>query len=236
MDLNQSQENQDLSKAFLNQTISDINQTLINYPEHPILLSQLGFIQMANGMKKDAINTYEKLKILSPNRHVNLMDLGNLYLSNKQFDNALLEFDQVYKMDTTYKLALVNKAYCHSVMANYIESNKTLEKLSVKSTIANLDKCTEVYRLNNNYNGLLFKLSNSNFKADPDYTPNTFLRWVQIAAIQKNNPEIEKAIITYLKYFYIDYDKNEIQKLITSIQTGKQPPEAFYKKFESIWW
>ncbi len=234
-EINKSPEDQ--RKEILDQVIFQNKELLKKYPSHPILLSQLGFLFLASGNLSEAINTYKSLKKIAPNRHINLMDLGMFYLRNKQFGEALEQFSEVFKMDETYKLALISKAYCYSAQGDIVNSNKILDSLEYLTIIENLDKCTDLYRINNNYGGLLKKLSNYNLVGVSGVTPNSFLRRVQLAVLLGEKSEVKKAVYSYLKYFFLKYDQRDVDELISNIQTGKLPPEAFYKKFENdIWW
>lgn len=236
VDILNSKESTIYKQKYYKSTVSNLKKSLRECPQHPVLLAQLGFVNMSFGQINQAINTYLELKKIAPKRHVNLMDLGTIYLQNQQYEEALQQFEEVYQIDSTYKLALVNKAYCLTLMQNFNESDITLNQIDKPTLLAHLDKCTEIYRLNNNYLRLMKRLSFTNINTNIGYTANGFLRWLQLAVILGDKEEISKSIKTFVAYYYLETKKNEIEDMIDGIQNHKLTPETFYEKFKDTWW
>lgn len=116
---------------------SNFKNALKDYPEHPILLSQLGFIQFESGNSEEAIKTYLHLKEIAPYRHTNILDLGTMYMMTKQYDKALAIYDYVLSYDDMYQITYLNKAYCLALIGDKTNAAINLKKLSPKIIIDN---------------------------------------------------------------------------------------------------
>lgn len=224
------------SPLYFQSAIRYTQELLHTYPNHPILLSQLGLIQMQNGNLKSAIETYLLLKQIAPNRHANLMDLGMLYLQNKEYGKALDTFNSIYKMDKNYEQALINKAYCYALKGNYEKSSQTLNLISTKNLVNHFDKIAEVYRMLNKQNILLEKLENVRYEERKLFKPTTYLQCLELAVLLGKNESIRKSIFYCLGYYGIKFDKNEVENMVAKIQERKLPPKVFYDKFKEARW
>ncbi len=105
-------------------------------PKHPILLSQLGFIQFESGQNKAAIETYKELRRVAPKKHTNILDLATMYMLDKQYPKALELYNYVLSYDNMYQTTYLNKAYCLALMGDKREAQSCLKNLS-QSTIEN---------------------------------------------------------------------------------------------------
>jgi O-antigen ligase len=124
-----------------------VKNYLSEVPDHPILLSQLGFIQFESGQTAEAIKTYEKLKILAPQRHTNILDLATMYMMDKQYDKAIVLYDYIFSFDKMYEITYLNKAYCLALMGKKDESEKNLAKMSPQVIAKNQEKYNAVKEL-----------------------------------------------------------------------------------------
>jgi tetratricopeptide (TPR) repeat protein len=215
---------------------SAINQTellLESYPNHPILLSQLGVSQMYDGDLKKAILTYENLRTIAPNRHSNLMDLGMLYLQNSEFDKAIAMFDYVYAMDKNYQTALINKAYGYLQMKDSTNSRIIIEQISIKTIVDNFDKVYDIYEKMNDSEALLLKIENATSDEKLGvFQPQTFKSWLDLAVKLKNNSSIKRSIFECLSSYKIEYNQQEIDRLVLGIQQNDFSANLFFEKFD----
>jgi O-antigen ligase len=133
-----------LKPAYYQNVEKQFNNQLNNVPNHPILLSQLGFLQFESGQTAEAIKTYELLKTVAPKRHTNILDLATMYTMDKQYDKALAIYDFVISYDNIYQITFLNKAYCLALMGKKADSRASLEKLSPKVINQNQEKYNAV--------------------------------------------------------------------------------------------
>jgi O-antigen ligase len=136
-----------LKPAYYQNAEKQFKSQLLDFPNHPILLSQLGFIQFESGQTAEAIKTYEALRTVAPQRHTNILDLSTMYMLDKQYDKAIELNDYVYSFDKMYQITFLNKAYCLALMGNKKESEKSLAKLSPQVIEKNLQKYNAVKEL-----------------------------------------------------------------------------------------
>lgn len=229
--------NIDSNKTLYYQSAIKHSQELLRiYPNHPILLSQLGLVQMQSGNLKSAIDTYLLLKKIAPKRHTNLMDLGMLYLQHKEYNKALEVFDSIYKMDSTYEPALINKAFCYAVKGDNENSNRTLNLLSTKTLVNYFDKIAEIYGILNKQAVLLEKLETVQYEERKCFKPSTYLQCLELAVSLGKHESIRKSIFYCLGYYGISFDKNDVESMVIKIQEKRLPPKAFYDKFKEERW
>lgn len=113
-----------------------IKNQLQTIPNHPILLSQLGFIQFESGQRLAAIETYKELRRIAPNKHTNIIDLATMYMLDKQYSKALELYNYVLSYDDMYQITYLNKAYCLALMGDKIAARKCLQNIT-QATIEN---------------------------------------------------------------------------------------------------
>ncbi|MCP9755599.1 hypothetical protein EGI26_10570 [Lacihabitans sp. CCS-44] len=206
------------------------------YPDHPIIMSQLGFLEFETGETDHAILTFEKLKMIAPNRHINLIDLGMMYLKKKNFEKALKIFDEIIAMDPNYKLAVISKAYCFINMGATHQATMQLNNLSLVDIVKNMDKSTELFRMTNRYKDLIDKLESATVLEFKYFKPNTYLRWIQLAVLTNRPNSVKTAIQACVSNNFFPQKETEINELINGIINKDIPPEAFYEMYKEVWW
>lgn len=214
---------------YYNLAATMLTELLDKYPNHPILLSQLGFIQQYSGNNQKAIETYNLLREIAPKRQVNLMDLGVLYLENKEYEKAITLFDKIYKLDKTYHLSLIYKAYALALNRNKEDAKIIICNLPTESVIDNIQFVNKIFNYNNDDESLMTLLSNTPDKSK--FRPNTFLIWLRIAAEKNNKSEVHSSIFSFYKHFLPESDLISINQLIEGINSEKLPPEELSKYF-----
>lgn len=206
---------------------------LNSYPNHPVLLSQLGLLQMKKGNLEKAIITYEKLKKLAPKRHMNLMDLGMLYAQNNETKKALKVFDEIITMDNNYEPAQISKAFCLLLEGDSTKCWQIIEKISVNSIVDNFDRVVEIYNKLNRTEKLLKRIENATSDEKLGvFTPNTFKNWLELAVKLRSNSSIKRSILECLYVYKVPYNKNELETLIVGIQKNNFSTDVFFDKFD----
>ncbi|MEN9612761.1 MAG: hypothetical protein RLZZ628_3575, partial [Bacteroidota bacterium] len=207
-----------------------LKELLEKYPNHPILLSQLGFIQQYAGKSQEAIKTYLLLQTIAPKRQVNLMDLAIFYLESKDFDKAIKLFDEIYQLDKSYNLALLYKAYGLSLKGDKANAKAIIYHLPVEFIVENLQFIWNVFKNNSDEESLMFFLSNTTDKSK--FKRETFLVWLKIAAEKNNTTEVHSSIFSFYKHFLPESELPKINQLIEDVNAKKSPPDALVNYFE----
>jgi O-antigen ligase/tetratricopeptide (TPR) repeat protein len=227
---------------YYNLAEKELVELLEKYPNHPILLSQLGFIQLYAGKQQEAINTYLLLQRIAPKRQVNLMDLAIFYLEAKEYKKAIELFDKVYQLDKTYQMALLYKAYGLSLSGDKITSKAIIYDLPTELIVDKMDFVLNVFKYNDDIESLLTLLSKTPDKSS--FKQNTYLTWIQIAVNRNNNGEIHGSIYSYGRHFLCKAgsqeryrnkaDSLEIYRIMDGVRLRKVAPEAitvFFDRF-----
>lgn len=212
------------------------------YPNHPILLSHLGFIQQYAGQLPKAILTYELLQKIAPKRQVNLMDLGIMYTEAKRYDDALKMFEKVYQLDNSYKLPLLYKAYTYSLMGEIVNCRKIIEDVPIELIAENIQFVMNICGNSKDDTFLLQLLAH--FPDKSKFKQTTYLAWLRLAANQQNSFEIHDAVYSYGRHFLglpgkkemfgTKTDSLEIYRIIQGVTTKQLPPEElsiFFDRF-----
>lgn len=235
--INTSQLDERTKKVYYDLSEKMLLKSLEIYPNHPIILSQLGFIQDEGGKTNKAIETYLELKKIAPLRQINLMDLGVFYLKNKEFQKADSLFNYVYNLNKNYEKAILYKAYGLSLNKAKSETLLTLKKLPNKYLFENIEMLIRIYSNLDNIEGLMKYISVSN---KGDFKPDTYLIWLKIATELGNKDEIHKSLIGFILHILPNALKQEeienLNSLEQDIYLMKKPPEIIQNIYQKYWW
>ncbi|RDB02352.1 O-antigen ligase family protein [Runella aurantiaca] len=206
---------------------SILKNALDEHPNHPVLLSQAGFIQFSGISHSVGIETYRKLAQIAPKRQVNLLDLGIFYLQDSQFDNALAIFNQVHQLDTTYQVPIIYKAYLLMKQDKSSESIRLLKTVKTNVWVDYLHVLRVLFREANRLQELADFINQTPFDNRIVFKQDTYLQWAQIGAELNDKVQIRTAYNSYANHYLKNKTlKNEHELIAECVDLGLKASEG----------
>ena len=197
------------------------------HPNHPRLLSIKSSIESDRGNFTEAIKGLEKVQILAPNRHINLMQLAGVYTRNQQPEKALKLYDNIYKINHNSE-ALIYKSLIYSEMNDTTNTWKEFQKLDDKVFIQKIEMIRFVYGKHNNLQGLVNEFSRRN-KVNPKlgYILNkqAYFEWAMAAFVTGDLPQSADQVYRYL--CWMGMEMSAARKFQDLVKNGQSPAEYF---------
>lgn len=218
------------------QAVSDIfSQELDKHPNHPRLLSIQSSIEMDRGNLEQAVKGFEKVCMLAPNRHINLMQLASAYTKNGQFDKAIQLYEKVYELNKSDE-SLLYKAQLLSNLSDTSAINSAIAKMSNKGFIKQIALIRTVFAKNNQFAAFLKELRRRDKLSEKydrceyirSYTKELFFEWSMAAFITNDYQDSANQLFRYLYKINLDeYLCRQIQQIVK--QGGN--PGVYYEKY-----
>lgn len=219
----------DAKEAYKLEAETMLNDAIIRYPNHPILLSQLGFVQFFGGNHEAGIQTYQKIKQIAPNRQVNLMDLGIMYLQDNQAQKAIETFNYVYNLDTTYNAPLVYREYAQALLDKSTDIRAELNKIPPITLVENMNIVQLAFE--NTIYANTFTQWLYDFRGKEHFKQETFLRWANVAYAQNDSNQVKSAFYSYYKSFLPVSDSVYVFEMIQKVKKKEASPEIMTEFF-----
>ena len=197
------------------------------HPNHPRLLSIKSSIEGDRGNFTEAIKGFEKVQMLAPNRHINLMQLAGAYTRNQQIEKALKLYDDVYKINQNSE-ALIYKSLIYSEMNDTLNAWKELQKLDDKVFIQKIEMIRFMYGKHNNLQGLVNEF-NRREKVNPKlgYLLNkqAYFEWAMAAFVTGDLPQSADQVYRYL--YWMGMKMSPARKCQDLVRNGQNPAKYF---------
>jgi O-antigen ligase/tetratricopeptide (TPR) repeat protein len=204
-----------------------LTNALVLHPNHPVLLSQAGFVQFSGINHSLGIGTYRRLAQIAPKRQVNLLDLGIFYLQDNQFDKAMAIFDQVDRLDTSYQVPVIYKAYLLMKQHRNEESIQLLKMVNTAVWTDYLHVLRVMFREANQLQVLTDFINQTSFDDRIVFKQNTYLQWAQIGAELNDKVQIRTAYNSYANHYLKNKTlKNEQELIAECVNLGIQASEG----------
>lgn len=218
------------------QAVIDIfRQELEKHPNHPRLLSIQSSIEMDRGNLEQAVKGFEKVCMLAPNRHINLMQLASAYTKNEQFDNAIQLYEKIYKLNKSDE-SLIYEAQLLSSLSDTSAINVTISKISNKEFIKQLALIRTVFAKNNQFADFLKELRRRDKLSEKydrceyirTYTKELYFEWSMAAFVTGDYQDSADQLFRYL--YQITMDEN-IRRQVQQLVKQGQNPAPFFDKY-----
>lgn len=197
------------------------------HPDHPRLLSIKSSIECDRGDFTKAINGFEKVQTLAPNRHINLMQLAGVYTRNQQIEKALKLYDDIYKINQNSE-ALIYKSLIYSEMNDTLNVWQELQKVDDKVFIQKIEMIRFVYGKHNNLLGLV-KDFNRREKINPklayQFTKQAYFEWAMAAFVTGDLKQSADQVFRYL--YGNGVEINSARQIQEAVRNGRSPAEYF---------
>jgi O-antigen ligase/tetratricopeptide (TPR) repeat protein len=204
-----------------------LNKEAEKHPNHPRLLSIKSSIEADKGNLINAIEGFEKVRELAPNRHINLMQLANVYTRNQQFEKALKLYDDIYKINQNRE-TLFYKSLIYSDLNDTVSVWKSIQKMDDKVFIQKIETVRFVYGKHNNLQGLV-KEFNRRQKVNPklvyQFNKQAYFEWAMAAFVMGDLPQSADQVFRYL--YGNGMEINQAKQIQAAVRNGRSPAEYF---------
>ena len=217
----------DFKNAYFQATSDILKKEVENHPNHPRLLSLKSSIEADRGDFNSAIQGFETVKMLAPNRHINLMQLAIIYTRNQQTDIALKLYDEIYKINK-YSEVFIYTAMIYSDRNDTLSVWKELQNIENQIFIQKIEMIRFLYGKHNNLQGLVreFELREKQIPSLPNqYTKQYYFEWAMAAFVTGNLPQSADQVFRY--QFGNGTDINTARKNQELVRKGRSPAEYF---------
>ena len=197
----------------------------------PVLMTQLGLVQN-RAFPKQAIQTYQKLAEIAPNRQLNLIDYGVFLLGDDQNKEALAVFEKAYKLDSNYKTAKAYLALGLAANANPKEAVSVLKTLSSKTVADNLNLVINIFETGDNpaeFPDFMLEMPDK-----AGFSQNCYLEWAREAKKYGNNHALAIAFYAYERHFLSIQGMPNIARVINNVNLGKTSPDTMAVYFSQF--
>ena len=219
------------NETFSREAGKILEMALEKHPKDPVLMTQLGLVEN-RAFPQKAIQTYQKLAEIAPNRQMNLIDYGVFLLDDNQNKEALAVFDKAYKLDTNYKTAKAYLALGLAANANPKEAVSVLKTLSSKTVADNLYLVIDVFETGENQTDFPDFMMLMPDKTG--YTQNCYLEWARAAKKYGNNHALDWAFWGYDWHFFGRKELPNIQRMLVDVKAGKASPDTMAVYFNQF--
>ncbi|MDZ7900154.1 MAG: O-antigen ligase family protein [Arcicella sp.] len=210
------------------QVVADLlNKEVEKHPNHPRLLSIKSSIEADRGNFTEAINGFEKVQTLAPNRHINLMQLAGVYTRNQQLEKALNLYDDIYKINQNSE-ALFYKSLIYSDLNDTLNIWKSIQKMDDKVFIQKIEAVRLVYGKHNNLQGLVQEF-NRREKVNPklvyQFNKQAYFEWAMAAFVTGDLPQSADQVFRYL--YGNGMVMSSARQSQEAVRNGRSPAEYF---------
>ncbi len=225
--VNKSQIPSDFKNAYLQATSDVLKSEVEKHPNHPRVLSLKSSIDADKGDFTSAIQGFEAVKSLAPNRHINLMQLAGIYTRNQESDKALKLYDEIYKINK-YSEVFIYKAMIYSERSDTLKVWKELQNIDNQVFIQKIEMIRFIYGKHNNLQRFVNEFDRRE-KQTPtlpnQYTKQYYFEWAMAAFVTGNFAQSANQIFRY--QFGNGMDINTARKNQELVRNGKSPAEYF---------
>lgn len=217
----------DFKNAYFQATSDVLQKEVEKHPNHPRLLSLKSSIDADKGDFLSAIQGFETVKQLAPNRHINLMQLAGIYTRNQQFDKALKLYDEIYGINK-YSEIFIYKAMIYSERNDTLKACKELQKVDNQNFINKTEMIRLIYGKHNNLQELVNEF-NRREKLDEKlvygFTKQAYFEWAMAAFVTGNLAQSADQVFRY--QYGNGLDINTARMNQEAVRNGRSPAEYF---------
>ena len=222
-----SQITNDFKNAYFQATSDVLKSEVEKHPNHPRLLSLKSSIDADKGDFQSAIQGFETVRNLAPNRHINLMQLAGIYTRNQQSDKALKLYDEIYKINQ-YSEVFIYKAMIYSERNDTLNVWKELQSVDNQNFVNKIEMIRLIYGKHNNLQGLV-KEFNRREKSDSRlvyiFNKQAYFEWAMAAFITGALPQSADQVFRY--QFGNGLDINTARQNQQAVRNGESPIRFF---------
>ena len=220
----------DFKNAYFQATSDVLRSEVEKHSNHPRLLSLKSSIDADKRDFQSAIQGFEKVRNLAPNRHINLMQLAGVYTRNQQSDKALKLYEEIYKINQ-YSEVFIYKAVIYSERNDTVNVWKELQSVDNQNFVNRIEMIRLIYGKHNNLQGLV-KEFNRREKSDSRlgyiFNKQAYFEWAMAAFITGDLPQSADQVFKY--QFGNGMDMNTARKSQDAVRNGRSPVEYFEVK------
>lgn len=222
-----SQVTNDYKNAYFQATSEVLKKEVEKHPNHPRILSIKSFIDADKGDFISAIQGFEKVKKMAPNRHINLMQLAVIYTRNQQSDKALKLYDEIYRINK-YSEVFIYKAMIYSERNDTLNIWKALQKVDNEDFIQKIEMIRYIYGKHNNLQGMVNEFDRKeklDIRFDSMFTKQAYFEWAMAAFVTGNLAQSADQVFKY--QFGHGLDMKTARKNQNAVRNGESPAEYF---------
>ena len=184
-------------------------------------------IDADKGDFQSAIQGFETIRNLAPNRHINLMQLAGTYTRNQQSDKALKLYDEIYKINQ-YSEVFIYKAMIYSEKNDTLNVWKELQKVDNQNFVNKIEMIRLIYGKHDNLQGLV-KEFNRREKLDNKlvyiFNKQAYFEWAMAAFVTGDLPQSADQVFRY--QFGNGLDINTARQNQQTVRNGENPIRFF---------
>jgi O-antigen ligase/tetratricopeptide (TPR) repeat protein len=219
----------DLRNNYYQTVIGILQKENEKHPHHPRLLSLKSSIESDYGDLANAVKGFEEVKRIAPKRHINLMQLANVYIKSNQSQKALSLYDEAYKINH-YGESYFFKSLLYSELNDTTNLFKTISQLDSTTFFQKLPDVRALYGKHQNLIGFVQEMDRREIASEKvrytiAYSKEVYFMWTMAAYEAK---DIRKSAELVFRYIY-----GLGEKLDTALQAqkdvlaGRNPVEYF---------
>jgi O-antigen ligase/tetratricopeptide (TPR) repeat protein len=199
------------------------------HPLLPRLLSIKSSIDADRGDFTSAINGFEKVRTLAPKRHINLMQLANVYIRNNQFQKALNLYDEIYKINH-YGEIYFFKSLIYSDLNDTANLFKSLQKIDSTSFFQKLRDVRFLYGKHQNLKGFVHEMDRREIASEKvrytsAYPKEVYFEWAMAAYESHDIPKSAELVFRYI--FGLGEKLSTAKQAQEAVLNGRNPAYFF---------